>query len=317
METISAGASRQHRHQSPVTPHLRQVVVVVVRRGALQRILLPLPVLRERGGLGVAEEGEGGAHVVGLCHMLEPAGRRAADEGCVPRECLDHGASLPGLPGLPTWGLEAALYLCSGAGEACTLHRRAKVECARRTSFTSFSFDERVGAELPTASPPLVFEARNSRRALREDRENPISVANGAPPPAGTVPEGGRGVGLGVTREGEVCSGGNGDSIDGSLSYTKLRAGAADGIYGQSTEEGVRRLSVGAFMRGRAPAGLLVGRICLMNSPEPRKEATTKTAKGLPVVWEGERLGVAGKREAVAAVSDFLTDGVSGRKLRR
>ena len=42
-----------------------------------------------------------------------------------------------------------------------------------------------------------------------------------------------------------------------------------------------------------------------------------KHGKDLPVVWERERLGVAGKSEAVAAVSDFLTDGVSGRQLRR
>ena len=62
------------------------------------------------------------------------------------RGCLGHGASPAYL------GPRAPLYLCSGAGEACTLHRRAKVECARRTSFTNFSLDEREGAELPTGS---------------------------------------------------------------------------------------------------------------------------------------------------------------------
>lgn len=60
--------------------------------------------------------------------------------------CLGQG------PCLAIRGHGAVLYLCSGAGEACTLHRRAKVECARRTSFTNFSFEESVGAELPTGS---------------------------------------------------------------------------------------------------------------------------------------------------------------------
>ena len=40
----------------------------------LERMLLPLPLLRDGGGLGVAEETEGGAEAVGLRHVLVSGG---------------------------------------------------------------------------------------------------------------------------------------------------------------------------------------------------------------------------------------------------
>ena len=43
-------------------------------------------------------------------------------------------------------------------------------------------------------------------------------------------------MGLGVAGKGELCSGGDGDSIDGSFGYAQLRTGAADGIYDRECE---------------------------------------------------------------------------------
>lgn len=77
MAVCRMAVNKQHYNTSLVVNTLSITNLLpygVYERCKLERMVIRLPVLGDGGGLGVAEEGEGGAEVVGLRYMLVSGG---------------------------------------------------------------------------------------------------------------------------------------------------------------------------------------------------------------------------------------------------